>query len=112
MLAESGVAEGRLLPGAEDPSWEEVPLHLRQHLRGYAYQLVTPVQGVLKKRESRSLLSAVRPAGRMRVTGAQWRLLLTAPRRRWAGVGVPCRHLLSGESQNLPRTGRGCRGAR
>ncbi|MFF8994503.1 hypothetical protein ACF09H_32185 [Streptomyces sp. NPDC014983] len=78
--AESGAAEGRLLPGAEDPSWNEVPLHLRQSLRGPAHQLVTPVQGVLKKRESRRLLSAVRAAGRMRMTGAQWLLLLTARR--------------------------------
>ncbi|MFF4933429.1 hypothetical protein ACFY2H_31740 [Streptomyces griseofuscus] len=78
--AESGAARGRLLPGADDPSWEEVPLHLRQRLRGPAHQLVTPVQGVLKKRESRRLLAAVRAAGRMRVTGAQWLLLLTASR--------------------------------
>lgn len=78
--AESGAARGRLLPGADDPSWEEVPLHLRQHLRGPAHQLVTPVQGVLKKPGSRRLLAAVRAAGRMRVTGAQWLLLLTARR--------------------------------
>ncbi|MFF4205764.1 hypothetical protein ACFYZ8_34510 [Streptomyces sp. NPDC001668] len=78
--AESGAAEGRLLPGAEDASWNEVPLHLRQRLRVPAHQLVTPVQGVLNKRESRRLLSAVRAAGRMRMTGAQWLLLLTARR--------------------------------
>ncbi|ANP53601.1 hypothetical protein AVL59_32280 [Streptomyces griseochromogenes] len=78
--AESGAARGRLLPGADAPSWEKVPLHLRQQLRGAAYQLVTPVQGPLKKPENRRLLSAVRAAGRMRMTGAQWLLLLTAPR--------------------------------
>ena len=50
------------VPGADDPSWEEVPLHLRQQLRGPAHQLVTPVQGALKKPGSRRLLSAVRAA--------------------------------------------------
>ncbi|MDT0453747.1 hypothetical protein RM609_32410 [Streptomyces sp. DSM 40473] len=32
LLAESGAAQGRLLPGAADPAWETVPLHLRQQL--------------------------------------------------------------------------------
>ncbi|MFE1190204.1 serine/threonine-protein kinase [[Kitasatospora] papulosa] len=78
--AEFGAARGRLLPGADDPSWEEVPLHLRQRLRVPAHQLVTPLQGRLKEKESRRLLSAVRAAARMRVTGAHWHLLLTASR--------------------------------
>ncbi|MEV0636340.1 hypothetical protein AB0I77_15475 [Streptomyces sp. NPDC050619] len=30
--AASGAAQGRLLPGAADPIWEAVPLHLRQQL--------------------------------------------------------------------------------
>ncbi|MFJ2420233.1 hypothetical protein [Streptomyces brevispora] len=30
LRAESGAAQGRLLPGAADPTWETVPLHLRQ----------------------------------------------------------------------------------
>ncbi|WP_234335086.1 hypothetical protein, partial [Streptomyces sp. NRRL S-118] len=78
--AESGVARGRLLPGADDPSWDEVPLHLRQQLRMAAYQLVTPVQRPLQQPENRRLLSAVRAAGRMRITGTHWLLLLTAER--------------------------------
>ncbi|MEO3978964.1 hypothetical protein [Streptomyces sp. CAU 1734] len=78
--AEAGAAQGRPLPGADDPSWEAVPLHLRQQLRGPAHQLVTPVQGRLKEKDSRRLLAAVRAAGRMRVTGAHWHLLLTASR--------------------------------
>ncbi|MFJ2217951.1 hypothetical protein ACIQVO_38225 [Streptomyces sp. NPDC101062] len=78
--AESGAARGRTLPGAADPSWEEAPLDLRQRLRMPAYQLVTPVQGTLKNPGSRRLLSAVRAAGRMRMTGTQWHLLLTASR--------------------------------
>ncbi|MFJ3182341.1 hypothetical protein ACIPJN_28670 [Streptomyces sp. NPDC086796] len=78
--AESGAGRGRLLPGADDPSWEEVPLELRQRLRGPAYQLVTPLRGRLKEKESRRLLSAVRAAVRMRMTGAHWHLLLTASR--------------------------------
>ncbi|MFF7373213.1 hypothetical protein [Streptomyces tricolor] len=60
MRPESGAARGRLLPGADDPSWDEVPLQLRQQLRMAACQLVTPVQGQLKKPENRCLLSAVR----------------------------------------------------
>ncbi|MFJ2217963.1 hypothetical protein [Streptomyces sp. NPDC087864] len=80
VLAESGAARGRLLPGADDPVWEAVPLYLRQRLRGPAHQLVTPVQGTLKAKENQRLLSAVRAAVRMRMTGGQWHLLLTAPR--------------------------------
>lgn len=79
-LAESGAAQGRLLPGADDPTWETVPLHLRQRLRGLAHQLVSPPQGPLTKRENRHLLSAVRAASRMRMTGAHWTLLLTTGR--------------------------------
>lgn len=79
-LAESGAAQGRLLPGADDPTWETVPLHLRQRLRGPAHQLVSPPQGPLTQRENRHLLSAVRAASRMRMTGAHWTLLLTTDR--------------------------------
>lgn len=79
-LAESGAAQGLWLPGADNPSWEAVPLHLRQQLRGPARELVSPVQGPLAARENRSLLSAVRAASRMRMTGAHWLLLLTAER--------------------------------
>lgn len=78
--AEAGAARGRLLPGEDDPSWDEVPLVLRQHLRGPAHQLVRPLQGPLKKQENRRLLSAVRAAARMRMTGTHWHLLLMAPR--------------------------------
>ncbi|MGG7574063.1 hypothetical protein [Streptomyces sirii] len=88
-LAESGAARGRLLPGADDPVWEAVPMHLRQLLRGYAHQLVTPLQGPLKKKESRRLLSAVRAAARMRMTGAHWIILLTARRESF---GSPRSH--------------------
>ncbi|MFC8704879.1 hypothetical protein ACFUIV_22205 [Streptomyces anulatus] len=55
--AESGAAQGRLLPGADDPTWETVPLYLRQQLRGPAHQLVSLAQGPLKARENRLLLS-------------------------------------------------------
>ncbi|WP_329020284.1 hypothetical protein [Streptomyces sp. NBC_01601] len=80
VLAEAGAAQGRLLPAPDDPWWSAVPLELRQQLRGPAHQLVTPVQGPLKKSENRRLLAAVRAAVRMRMTGAQWHLLLTARR--------------------------------
>ncbi|MEU3356100.1 hypothetical protein [Streptomyces sp. NPDC037389] len=79
-LAESGAAQGRLLPKADDPTWEAVPLHLRQALRGHAHDLVSPARGPLAARENRPLLSAVRAASRMRMTGAHWQLLLTASR--------------------------------
>ncbi|WP_432012677.1 hypothetical protein [Streptomyces cucumeris] len=42
LLAESGAAQGQLLPGAADPMWEAVPLHLHQRLRGPAEELVSP----------------------------------------------------------------------
>ncbi|GAA4782075.1 hypothetical protein GCM10023220_00720 [Streptomyces ziwulingensis] len=80
MLAKSGPARGRLLPGADDPTWEAVPLHLRQRLRVPAHGLVSPARGMLTARENRPLLSAVRAASRMRMTGAHWIVLLTADR--------------------------------
>lgn len=79
--AEAGVARGRLLPGEDDPSWNEVPLHLRQALRGPAHQLVTPVRGLLQGKEQRPVLSAVRAAQRMRMTGTHWLLLMTTERK-------------------------------
>ncbi|MFJ4700462.1 hypothetical protein ACIP5N_22215 [Streptomyces sp. NPDC088768] len=78
--AETGAAQGMLLPGEEDPAWGEVPLHLRQKLRVLAHQLVTPVRGALKAKKQRRVLSAVRAAQRMRMTGAHWLLLLTTER--------------------------------
>ncbi|MFF9785614.1 hypothetical protein [Streptomyces nigrescens] len=78
--AEAGAAQGRLLPGADHPSWGEVPLELRRNLQWAAHALVTPVQGPLAKKENRRMLAAVRAAGRMRMNGAHWLLLLTAPR--------------------------------
>ena len=80
-LAESGAAQGRLLPAAADPIWEAVPLHLRQQLRVPAQLLVSPAQGPLAARENRHLLSAVRAASRMKMTGAHWILLLTTSRQ-------------------------------
>ncbi|MGW2046243.1 hypothetical protein ACWCPF_13815 [Streptomyces sp. NPDC001858] len=80
VLAESGAAKGRLLPGADNPTWEAVPLHLRQQLRGPAQELVSPARGPLAARENRPVLSAVRAASRMRVTGVHWTLLLTTGR--------------------------------
>lgn len=79
--ASSGAAQGRLLPKADDPTWEAVPLHLRQQLRGLAHQLVSPAQGPLKEQENRRLLSAIRAASRMQMTGAHWTLLLTTSRK-------------------------------
>lgn len=79
-LAESGAAQGRVLLRADDPTWEAVPLHLRQQMRGPAHDLVSPPRGSLAARENRRLLSAVRAASRMRMTGAHWTLLLTTGR--------------------------------
>ncbi|GLF98036.1 hypothetical protein [Streptomyces yaizuensis] len=97
--AEAGAARGLLLPGEDDPSWEGVPLHLRQALRGAAHHLVTPVAGPLKAREQRRVLSAVRAAVRMRMTGAHWLLLLTTEREalgspRSARADAFCRVLM------------------
>ncbi|MFI1312510.1 hypothetical protein ACH4TS_20550 [Streptomyces albidoflavus] len=78
--AETGAAEGRVLAGADEPVWGEVPLHLRQKLRSPAHQLVTPVRGALKANKQSRVLSAVRAAQRMRMTGAHWLLLLTTER--------------------------------
>ncbi|MFF8786697.1 hypothetical protein [Streptomyces sp. NPDC015125] len=78
--AEAGAARGRLLPGEDAPAWDQVPLHLRQNLSVAAYRLVTPVRGTLKVNEQRRVLSAVRAAQRMRMTGAHWLLLMTAER--------------------------------
>ncbi|MFE0373933.1 hypothetical protein [Streptomyces tendae] len=83
--AEAGAARGLLLPGPDDEVWEEVPLHLRQALRGAAHQLVTPVRGPLKAKEQRRVLSAVRAAERMRMTGAHWLLLMTTGREALGG---------------------------
>ncbi|MFF9436685.1 hypothetical protein ACF1BP_23465 [Streptomyces sp. NPDC014735] len=83
--AEAGAARGLLLPGPDDPAWEEVPLHLRQALRGAAHRLVTPVRGPLKAKEQRRVLSAVRAAERMRMTGAHWLLLMTTGREALGG---------------------------
>ncbi|WP_447035829.1 hypothetical protein [Streptomyces sp. DSM 118878] len=80
-LAESGAAQGRQLPGADDPTWEAVPLYLRQRLRVPAHDLVSPARGPLAGREHRTLLSAVKAASRMRMTGAHWIVLLTADRK-------------------------------
>lgn len=64
-----------------------MPLHLRQALRGPAHQLVTPVRGPLGAKEQRRVLSAVRAAQRMRMTGAHWLLLLTAEREAFGSSG-------------------------
>lgn len=84
-LAESGAAKGRLLPRADDSTWEAVPLYLRQQLRGPAHQLVSPARGPLTARENRRLLGAVRAASRMRMAGAHWVLLLTTGRESFGG---------------------------
>lgn len=83
--AGSGAAQGRLLPGADDPTWEAVPLHQRQQLRGHAQELVSPARGLLAARENRRLLSAVQAASRMPMTGAHWTLLLTTDRKVFGG---------------------------
>ncbi|WP_425246842.1 hypothetical protein [Streptomyces sp. NEAU-NA10] len=57
-----------------------MPLHLRQQLRRPAQELVSPARGPLAAQENRRLLSAVRAAAGMRMTGAHWRLLLTTDR--------------------------------
>lgn len=84
---ETGAGRGRLLPGEDDPAWDEVPLHLRQALRGPAHQLVTPVRGPLKEPEQRRVLSAVRAAQRMRMTGAHWLLLMSTEREAFGSSG-------------------------
>ncbi|MEW1762461.1 hypothetical protein AB0393_38910 [Streptomyces cyaneofuscatus] len=86
-VVETGTAEGRVLAGADDPVWGEVPLHLRQSLRGIARQLVTPVRGVLREPEQRRVLSAVRAAERMKLSGAHWVLLMTTQREAFGGSG-------------------------
>ncbi|WP_189969477.1 hypothetical protein [Streptomyces violascens] len=83
---EAGAARGRLLPGEDDPSWADMPIRLRQALRGPAHQLVTPVRGPLKAKEQRRVLSAVRAAGRMRMTGAHWLLLMTTEREAFGSA--------------------------
>ncbi|MFD7624001.1 hypothetical protein [Streptomyces sp. NPDC059802] len=84
---ETGAGRGRLLPGEDDPAWDEVPLHLRQALRGPAHQLVTPVRGLLKEPEQRRVLAAVRAAQRMRMTGAHWLLLMSTQREAFGSSG-------------------------
>ncbi|MCL3999178.1 hypothetical protein [Streptomyces lavenduligriseus] len=84
---EAGVARGQLLPGEDDPSWNEVPLHLRQALRGPAHQLVTPVRGLLRAKEQRPVLSALRAAQRMRMTGRHWLLLMNTERGIFGSQG-------------------------
>ncbi|MBQ0891113.1 hypothetical protein KBZ94_40430 [Streptomyces sp. RM72] len=84
--AQTGPARGRVLPGEDDPFWGEVPLHLRQALRVPAHQLVTPARGPLKAKEQRRVLSAVRAAQRMRMTGAHWLLLLTTEREAFGST--------------------------
>ncbi|MFG2210917.1 hypothetical protein [Streptomyces sp. NPDC048638] len=84
---ETGAARGRLLAGADDQVWGEVPLHLRQSLRGVARQLVTPVRGVLREPGQRRVLSAVRAAERMRISGAYWVLLMTTGREAFGSSG-------------------------
>ncbi|MET8608902.1 hypothetical protein ABZV92_35760 [Streptomyces rubiginosohelvolus] len=84
---ETGAARGRLLAGADDQVWGEVPLHLRQSLRGIARQLVTPVRGALREPEQRRVLSAVRAAERMKLSGAHWVLLMTTGREAFGGSG-------------------------
>ncbi|CQR59346.1 hypothetical protein [Streptomyces leeuwenhoekii] len=60
-------------------------LHLRQQLRRPAQELVSPARGPLAARENRHLLSAVRAAAGMRMTGAHWLLLLTTSRTTFGG---------------------------
>ncbi|MEU4799468.1 hypothetical protein [Streptomyces sp. NPDC023327] len=84
---ETGAGRGRLLSGEDAPAWDEVPLHLRQTLRGPAHQLVTPVRGPLKEPEQRRVLSAVRAAQRMRMTGAHWLLLMSTEREAFGSSG-------------------------
>ncbi|MFI1189650.1 hypothetical protein [Streptomyces californicus] len=86
-VVETGAAEGRVLAGADDQVWGEVPLHLRQSLRGIARQLVTPVRGALREPEQRRVLSAVRAAERMKLSGAHWVLLMTTGREAFGGSG-------------------------
>ncbi|WP_275466340.1 hypothetical protein [Streptomyces noursei] len=77
---ETGAGRSRLLAGEDDPAWGEVPLHLRKGLQIAAHQLVTPVRAPLNKPAQRRVLSAVRAAERMRMTGAHWVLLMTTVR--------------------------------
>ncbi|WP_406414637.1 hypothetical protein OG923_34650 (plasmid) [Streptomyces halstedii] len=84
---ETGAARGRLLAGADDQVWGEVPLHLRRSLRGIARQLVTSPRGVLREPEQRRVLSAVRAAERMRLSGAHWVLLMTTQQEAFGSSG-------------------------
>jgi hypothetical protein len=89
---------GRLPPGRDDPAWAATPLKAHQQLWITAHQLMTPVRGPLKQPGIRRLLTAVRAAGRMRMTGAHWLALPTAERE---ALGSPRSQLAAAFCQAL-----------
>ncbi|WP_274036256.1 hypothetical protein [Streptomyces sp. MMBL 11-1] len=86
VLAGAGPGRGLLLPGSGDMVWKKVPLHLRVHLAGAAYRLVTPEQQVLREKKNREVKFAVRAAGSKRATGRHWLVLLSSPRESFGSA--------------------------
>ncbi|MFE6274063.1 hypothetical protein ACFVQ9_35340 [Streptomyces goshikiensis] len=76
----AGAACGLVLPGVDDELWAAVPLVLRSRVRSVAFRMASPVKGPLAAKENRAVRGAVQAAARGRVSGRQWRALLTAPR--------------------------------
>ncbi|MFE6675863.1 DnaB-like helicase C-terminal domain-containing protein, partial [Streptomyces tendae] len=85
LAARTGAATGLLLPPADDPVWESVPLALRQNLSVPAHRLVTPPRGGLAEKSGRPLRLALSAAAKMRTAGVHWHVLLTAPRAAFGG---------------------------
>ncbi|QNP67996.1 hypothetical protein [Streptomyces genisteinicus] len=86
LRAETGPAQGLLLPGTGDPTWKQVPLPLRHSLAQAAHRLVTPEQPTLQAQGNRSVRYALRAAGSRRLTGRHWHTLLTAPRESFGSA--------------------------
>ncbi|KFG71143.1 hypothetical protein [Streptomyces mutabilis] len=84
--AETGPAQGLLLPGTGDQIWKQVPLPLRHTLATAAYRLVTPEQPVLREKGNRGVRYALRAAGNKRMTGRHWHALLTASRESFGSA--------------------------
>lgn len=83
--APSGAGQGLVLPQPTDTVWQSVPAALTQSLAMTAYQLTSPLRGPLAAPSGRKLRAALQAAVRGRITGAHWRVLLTAPRAAFGG---------------------------
>lgn len=81
----TGAAAGLVLPDADDPVWNGLPLALRQDLSVMARPLVNPPRGPLAGTAGRPLRRALEALARMRPSGAHWHVLLAAPRTTFGG---------------------------